>query len=132
MFIEVEKDLIKALKDIRECHLIESVFQEHETRFIYSEWIDSNLRDIGRKAEAAISEAEKKINAIMIDGNALDLQDVERQLNDDMKAEQLGRLLAHNLRLKQNKNLRYDIEDGDKTNIGLAKTILRWIKEYFD
>ena len=63
----------------------------------------------------------------------LSLRAIEKRLVDNpMIAEQFGRYLADNLYLKLNKARRYDVKGGDKTNIGLAKTILRWIKDYFD
>ena len=50
-------------------------------------------------------------------------------INDDVAAAQLGKELAVLLNLKQTKNGRYDTTYGDKTPLGLFRTIERITNE---
>ena len=48
--------------------------------------------------------------------------------------EELGKKIANELRLKKSIEFpdRYNLRSGTKTNIGLAKTIVRLIQPYYD
>jgi len=47
----------------------------------------------------------------------------------DNELEQIGQSIVEELQLKRNKKRRYNTIGGDKTPIGLARTIMRVIEE---
>ncbi len=56
----------------------------------------------------------------------------EIDLSLEDKAEAVGYVIAKRLGLKRKKNGRYDVWGGDKTDVGLARTMLHWIKELLE
>jgi hypothetical protein len=78
------------------------------------------------------NEEFEQIKAILTGTAPLTLKDIQSRLeSSDLISEHFGKELVANLNIRPKSNGRYNLAGGDKTEIGLARTVTRWFYQYF-
>ena len=78
------------------------------------------------------NEEVGQIRAILTGTAPLTIKEAEGKLAlNPASAEYLGVKIAEELKLTRKRNGRYDLDGGDKTDVGLAKTVLYMFSKFF-